>query len=128
MLDRSLHSVLIVDDHDGSRYALVRGVQAAGYHTLQASTGAQALELAPYASAVILDVHLPDLYGIEVCRILRSLPGTARLPIIHISSIGVHQALSATSREAGANLYMPAPAEREEVVAALDRLIDPPAR
>jgi CheY-like chemotaxis protein len=85
MIDRSLHSVLVVDDNASSRYATSRTLRAAGFNTVEASAGAEALELVEFVSAVVLDVHLPDLLGFEVCRLMRSRAATASLPVVHVS-------------------------------------------
>lgn len=88
---RGDYSILVVDDTASARYATARSLRAAGYHTVEAAAGAQALELAPFVSAVVLDVHLPDLHGLEVCRLIRARPATANLPVIHVSAVYVSQ-------------------------------------
>ncbi|HVE52545.1 MAG TPA: response regulator, partial [Ramlibacter sp.] len=74
-LVRAEHSILVVDDNASTRYATARSLRAAGFNTLEAAAGAEALELVEYVSAVVLDVHLPDLMGFEVCRLLRGRIG-----------------------------------------------------
>ncbi|HEX2543533.1 MAG TPA: response regulator, partial [Ramlibacter sp.] len=86
-IDRTQHSVLVVDDNESSRYATSRGLRAAGFNTVEAGAGAEALELADFVSAVVLDVHLPDLMGFEVCRLLRSRPATSSLPVVYVSAL-----------------------------------------
>ena len=100
MSHRADFSVLVVDDSAASRYAVARGLQAEGYKTLEASAGAQALELADYASAVVLDVHLPDIHGLEVCRLMRSR--NPELPIVHVSAVYVTEQDQRAGEEAGA--------------------------
>jgi len=63
LIDRSRHSVLVVDDNASTRYASSRSLRAAGFNIVEAAAGAEALELAEFVSAVVLDVHLPDLIG-----------------------------------------------------------------
>ena len=62
--------VLVVEDDAGIAQSLVRGLARAGYVVDTASTGADALA-APAADVVLLDLGLPDLDGVEVCRRLR---------------------------------------------------------
>jgi CheY-like chemotaxis protein len=123
MIDRTHHSILVVDDNAASRYATARALRAAGFNTVEAAAGAEALELVDFVSAVVLDVHLPDLMGFEVCRILRTRTATASLPVVHVSAIYVSQAEQATGLEAGADAYMVAPIDPDALVATLDRLI-----
>src|SRR3954464_4200549 len=86
-IDRSAHTLLIVDDDPASRYATVRLLQNAGFHTREAATGMAGLAAADGdISALVLDVHLPDIDGFELCRRLRSQPDTARMPVLHLTA------------------------------------------
>jgi DNA-binding response OmpR family regulator len=123
MIDRSHHSILVVDDTASSRYALVRSLRAAGFNVVEAAAGAEALELVEFVSAVVLDVHLPDLLGFEVCRLLRTRAATASLPVVHVSAIFVSQAEQSAGMAAGADAYMVSPVDPEALVATLDHLI-----
>ena len=123
MSSRSTHSVLVVDDAESSRYALSRGLRAEGFQTVEAAAGAQALELAEYVSAVVLDVHLPDVHGFEVCRLLRSNPKTAGVPIIHVSGVYVKDEHRVAGTRAGADAYLVSPVDTAELAALIDRLV-----
>src|SRR5690349_9654963 len=86
-IDRAAHTVLIVDDNPATRYSTSRTLRAAGFQVTEAASGAEALVLAPQGvSAVVLDVHLPDIDGFEVCRQLRTMPPTSLLPVVHLSA------------------------------------------
>jgi DNA-binding response OmpR family regulator len=124
MIDRSHHSVLVVDDNPSTRYATARTLRAAGFNTVEAAAGAEALELVEFESAAVLDVHLPDLLGFEVCRLLRKRAATASLPVVHVSAVFVSPAEQAAGMEAGADAYMVAPVDPEALVATLDHLIE----
>jgi CheY-like chemotaxis protein len=124
MIDRSHHSVLVVDDNTSARYATARALRAAGFNTVEAAAGAEALELVDFVSAVVLDVHLPDLLGFEVCRLLRQRVGTASLPVVHVSAVFVSQAEQEAGLEAGADAYMVSPVDPQALVATLDQLIE----
>jgi CheY-like chemotaxis protein len=123
MIDRSQHSVLVVDDNASSRYSTSRNLKAAGFNTVEAAAGAEALELAEFVSAVILDVHLPDLMGFEVCRLLRSKPTTAQLPIVYVSAMYVSEIDQQQGMATGGNAYMVSPVDPEALLATLDHLI-----
>lgn len=123
VMDRSRYSVLVVDDNESSRYATARSLRAAGFHTVEAAAGAEALELAEFVSAVVLDVHLPDLLGFEVCRLLRSRPASAGLPIVYVSAMYVSEADQQHGMQTGGNAYMVSPVDPEALVATLDELI-----
>jgi CheY-like chemotaxis protein len=116
-------SVLVVDDHAANRYAVSRALRAAGFKTVEAAGGAEALELAHFVSAVVLDVHLPDVHGLEVCRLLRSHPSTAKLPIVHVSAVYVSEADRLAGEAAGADAYLTTPVPPETLVRTLSDLI-----
>jgi len=124
-IDRSRHTVLVVDDNPATRYSTSRVIRAAGFQTLEATTGEEALRLAAdgRVSALVLDVHLPDLDGFEVCRRLRADPSTERLPVLHLSAAFVQDADKVTGLNAGADAYLVHPAEPAMLIATLQALI-----
>jgi CheY-like chemotaxis protein len=123
MIDRARHSVLVVDDNTATRSATVRSLRAAGFNIVEAAGGAKALALAEFVSAVVLDVHLPDLFGFEVCRLLRKQASTADLPVVCVASRYVSEADQRQGMATGANAYMVAPVDPEALLATLDHLI-----
>jgi PAS domain S-box-containing protein len=123
-IDRSLHTVLVVDDNPVTRYATARVIRAAGFLTEEAATGAEAIAAAQRdVSAVVLDVHLPDMDGFEVCRVLRADAKTELTPIIHLSAAYVQSEHKVAGLNAGADAYMVHPAEPALMVATLQALI-----
>jgi PAS domain S-box-containing protein len=122
--ERASHEVLVVDDNPATLYTTARILRAAGFRTKQAATGSEALRLSTTGvSAVILDLHLPDIDGFEVCGRIRRRPETALLPVIHLSASYVQDADKVRGLEAGADAYMTHPAEPALLVATLQALI-----
>ena len=64
-------SVLVVEDDPGIATQLVRGLERAGYTADSVAMGAEALRR-PHSDVVLLDLGLPDVDGIDVCRRLRA--------------------------------------------------------
>ncbi|WP_256856733.1 response regulator [Variovorax sp. KK3] len=123
-IDRSAHRILVVDDHPATRYSTSRTLRAAGFPTQEASTGREALARAVDGmSAVVLDVHLPDVDGFEVCRTLRADPRTENLPVVHLSATFVQDHDKVAGLDAGADAYLVHPAEPAVLVATLQALI-----
>lgn len=123
-IDRSRHTVLVVDDNPATRYATARVLRAAGFKTLEASTGAEGLQMAtPQVSAVVLDVHLPDLDGFEVCRAIRADQRTSTLPVVHLSAAFVKNEDKVAGLDAGADSYLIHPVEPAVLIATLQALI-----
>ena len=95
-------------------------IRAAGFRTAEAGTGAEALEaVARGVSGVVLDVHLPDIDGFEVCRMIRANPATAMLPVVHLSAAYIRDEDRVTGLNAGADGYLVHPVEPAVLVATL---------
>ncbi len=79
-----LPTVLIVDDYDDALELLDVTLSLAGYRTLKASNGAEAVELARThrPAAIIMDLFLPQLDGSAAARAVRGTPGLEEIPII----------------------------------------------
>jgi PAS domain S-box-containing protein len=123
-IDRSVHTVLVVDDNPATRYSTARVIRAAGFRTAEAASGGEALELiAQGVSGVVLDVHLPDIDGFELCRMIRAKPATASLPVVHLSAEYVRSEDRVTGLNAGADGYMVHPVEPAVLVATMQALI-----
>jgi signal transduction histidine kinase len=123
MADEIPRTILVVDDNPATRYATARAMKAAGYAVLEGATGADALALAAGADLVVLDVHLPDADGRDVCRALRERPGTVRLPVVHLSAIFVADLDKVLGLEAGADAYLTHPVDRGVLVATVGALL-----
>jgi len=123
-IDRSQHELLIVDDDPASRYATSRLLRSAGFRTREVATGTQALqEAGETASAMVLDVHLPDIDGFEIARILHSRPDTARLPILHLTAAFVTDEDKVRGLDSGADAYLTRPVEPAVLVATVQALV-----
>ncbi|SCL16892.1 Response regulator receiver domain-containing protein [Micromonospora rhizosphaerae] len=116
-MEGSAATVLVVDDSRTKRYLLVSWLTRAGFKTIEAENGAEALarvEIDP-VDLVVLDVRLPDLSGFEVCeRIKAALPA---MPVIHVSAHAVDVVDRTQGLTRGADAYLAEPIEPEELVA-----------
>ena len=122
-IERQQHRVIVVDDHAATRYALARGLRAAGFDAVEAATGGEGLDLASSASALVLDVNLPDIHGHEVCRRLRRNAATRNLPVVHVSAISLKASDRLLAQAVGADAYLTAPVDSAVLAQTLDRLI-----
>ncbi len=117
-------TVLVVDDNPTTRYATSRVLQSAGYGTCEAASGQQALDMGREGvDAVVLDVHLPDMDGYEVCRRLRALPESARLPVVYLSAARLGDHDKVLGMESGADAYLTHPAEPATLLSTLETLM-----
>ena len=81
--------VLIADDIEANRQVLKHFLLDMGYTILEAGNGKEALEmiLKERPDIIILDIMMPEMDGIEVCRISKSNPQTKMIPIIIITAL-----------------------------------------
>ena len=117
--------LLNVDDYAPGLYARSRALRQAGFTVLEASTGTEALRLAAeYKPAlVLLDVNMPDMSGLEVCRRLKSDPDTSSLLVLHVSATATTGADRLQALEYGADTYLIEPVETEELIATVRALL-----
>jgi PAS domain S-box-containing protein len=117
--------ILNVDDNDGARYVKTRILQVAGFTVLEAATGGDALEAVRQNAPdlVLLDVKLPDINGLEVCRRIKEEPSTAAILVLQTSAALIGRADKIRALEGGADNYLVAPIEAEELVANVNALL-----
>jgi two-component system response regulator MprA len=114
--------VLVVDDDRAVRDALRRALTLAGYEVRAAEGGAEAIEavVQEIPDAVVLDIGMPDIDGLEVCRRLRLLGN--RVPILMLTA---REAVSdrVAGLDAGADDYLVKPFDVNELKARLRALL-----
>ena len=117
--------ILNVDDNEPGRYATTRILNRAGFQVIEAGTGKEALRLARSASPqlVVLDVNLPDMGGIDVCRRLKTDPATAGIMVLQISATNIAVLDRVNSLSAGADSFLVEPMEPEELEAVARALL-----
>jgi two-component system response regulator MprA len=115
-------NVLVVDDDRAVRDALRRVLTLAGYELQTADGGAEAIELvaASVPDVVVLDVGMPGLDGLEVCRRLRRLGN--RVPILMLTA-RVEISDRVAGLDAGADDYLVKPFDVAELKARLRALL-----
>jgi two-component system KDP operon response regulator KdpE len=118
--------ILVCDDEQQILRALRVILRDAGYEAIPASSGEEALDLAAVArpDAAIVDLVLPDIDGIELCRRLREW---TEMPLIVLSAVGEEDA-KVRALAAGADDYVTKPFGPRELIARLQanlRRIEP---
>lgn len=78
--------ILVVDD-DADGVAMLAVALRGTHEVLVASSGAEALSLAPHADLILLDVGMPGMNGLEVCRRLQADEATRQTPVIFVSGL-----------------------------------------
>src|ERR1700685_3590060 len=116
------HKILVVDDEPAVRRALERALRLESYEVEMAEDGRQALDLLAEhpADAVILDVMMPGIDGLEVCRRMRSAGD--RTPVLMLTARdGIDDRV--TGLDVGADDYMVKPFALRELMARLRALL-----
>jgi CheY-like chemotaxis protein len=119
MTDAPARQLLLVDDDEAKRYMIGSWLRRAGHTVVEAATGREALEMVAGAELVLLDVNLPDISGVEVCRQIKNDPRTAAIPVIQVSATAVGVADRAHGLTQGADAYLIEPSEPAELLATV---------
>lgn len=116
--------MLVVEDEPALRAGLLRMLRKRGAHAAEARSGAEALDLATreLPEVVILDLGLPDMSGLEVCRGLRSRRDTARVPILVLTGAS-EVAAHVGALRAGADDFVTKPCHPMVLEARLGNLV-----
>jgi two-component system phosphate regulon response regulator PhoB len=110
--------VLVVEDEPDIRNLIVHHLEREGFRCRTATTGAEALQRVRTATPdlVVLDLMLPEMDGLEVCRRLRSTAATAAIPIIMLTA-KADEIDRVVGLEMGADDYVGKPFSPKELVA-----------
>src|SRR5216683_2768615 len=119
-----MRKVLVVDDEPVLVETIAYNLEQAGYEVMTAADGASALEVArrERPDLVILDIMLPEMDGLEVCRLLRRENSTATTPIMMLTAKG-EEIDKVVGLEVGADDYVTKPFGRRELLARLKALL-----
>lgn len=117
-------NILIVDDEPSICELLKFNLNKAGYSTCEADNGNMALELVKMAKPdlIILDLMLPGIDGLEVCRIVKRQQQTAGIPIIILTAKS-DEVDKIIGLELGADDYMTKPFSPRELVARVKAVL-----
>jgi serine phosphatase RsbU (regulator of sigma subunit)/DNA-binding response OmpR family regulator len=115
--------LLLVDDNETTRYVFGRWLRRAGFEVIEASTGAETLDIlaATTPDLAVLDVNLPDASGFDLMARIKE--GDASVPVVHVSATFIEVADRSAGLQRGADAYLVEPVEREELLATVVSLL-----
>jgi len=116
--------ILIVDDDPAITTLLKMSFELEGHLVMTASDGIEALSLARriHPAAMVVDVMMPEMDGLELVRQLRSNAATAGIPIVCCSAKSLAGDVEA-GLAAGADDYVAKPCDPLELVATVERVV-----
>jgi two-component system chemotaxis response regulator CheY len=117
-----MSKILVVDDSGYARRVHRSILESAGHTVLEAATGMTAVESysIEQPDAVLLDLSMADLGGLEVLKTIRELDATARVIIL---SADVQRTTEEAAMTAGARRFLAKPANAEQLVRAVDAVV-----
>jgi DNA-binding response OmpR family regulator len=116
--------ILVVDDEPEAVELLEFNLKKAGFDVITATDGAQAIRQARsgHPNLVVLDLMLPEIDGLEVCKMLRRDPATARVPIIMLTAKAA-EVDRIVGLELGADDYVTKPFSPRELVLRVNKVL-----
>jgi DNA-binding response OmpR family regulator len=120
-----MSTVLVAEDDLAIRDLLTFLLDTSGHQVLACADGGSALATArrEHPDLAILDVSMPGINGIEVCRALREAADTEQMPVIMLTSHGQWLDVS-TGFDAGADDYLVKPFEPSELMSRITTLLE----
>ena len=117
-------AILVVDDEEDIRELVELNLKREGYSVLTCETGEQALEQAvrEMPDLIVLDLMLPGIDGLEVCKRLKAETKTRRIAVVMLTAKG-EEADIVTGLELGADDYVTKPFSGKVLVARVRRLL-----
>ena len=118
-------TILNVDDNEATLYVRTHALQRAGFQVIEADRGAKVMPLlATYQpDLVLLDVHLPDANGYDICREIKNDPAYQSTIVVQTSASSLDRGARLRGFAAGADSYFIEPMEPEELVANVSALL-----
>ena len=117
-------TILIVEDEPDTAEMFAEMMRLSGYRVLKSFGGAAAMGLLQkeHLDAVVLDLMMPDVSGLEVLRFLRRDPRLANIPVIVVSAKGLPSDIK-DGLDAGASMYLTKPVSFLDLKKADEKVI-----
>ncbi|MBU0572903.1 MAG: response regulator [Candidatus Margulisbacteria bacterium] len=116
--------ILIIEDEKEHIFMFRKRFEPMGYDIVEAHNGKEGIEKVKQEKPdlIFLDLVMPVMNGIEVCKALRDDPETKDVPIIVVSAVGEFE-LAQECLRAGANDFVRKPFEAKELIKKVNKLI-----
>jgi len=117
-----MSKILIIDDDPSNREILRARLEKAGHEVLEASNGEEGIHMAEeiMPDLVFLDVMMPKVDGLQVCRQIKATPKTAKIPVIMLTAAD-QQIDKLRGWESGADEFMAKPWDAVKLLELVDK-------
>ena len=124
MADTVTKKVLIVEDNELNMRLFCDLLEAYGFQTHQCRDGAKAVEIArtELPDLIVMDIHLPEVSGLDITRWLKDDETTAHIPILAVTAFAM-RADEKRVREAGCEGYLSKPIQISSFIKAVEAMI-----
>jgi len=122
---QKLATLLVVDDEELNRQLLSEVLGHAGYATLAAGDGAQAVQIARTSKpdGMLLDLMMPGIDGFEVLRRLRADPATQNLPVLVITALQLNETQREFLARNAQDVFQKGTSGTEDLLARITRML-----
>lgn len=121
--ERGRPRAVVVEDSAAARRQIVEMLVAAGYDVAEAASGVAGIKLAESLPDVMLvDLNLPDISGLGVCKAIRSRENTAKIPIVFLTA-DEQSKTAVAAFHAGADDYVCKPVSAELLILRINRIV-----
>jgi DNA-binding response OmpR family regulator len=120
-------TIVIVEDEPDTAEMFSEMLNLRGCNVIKSYGGASAISLISTSKpdAVVLDIMMPDLSGLEVLKFIRRDPRLAHIPVIIVSAKSLEEDIK-IGLEAGASLYLTKPVAFQDLIAAVEDVVGSP--
>ena len=124
MINEYMNKILIVEDEADIQALVHRVLTANGFEVFKASSGEEGLIKATTLKPdlIILDLMMPGLSGLEVCRLIKGRQDTKEIPILILSALN-RSVDRGYAKDAGAERYMSKPFQIDELLVTIDDMM-----
>jgi twitching motility two-component system response regulator PilH len=126
-MDGTPKTIVVVEDEPDTAEMFAEMARVSGYQVFKSLGGVRAIDLIAdkKPAAVVLDIMMPDLSGLEVLRFIRRDPRLTRIPVIIVSAKGLPTDIR-DGLDAGAAVYLTKPVSFSDLRRALEKVTNDP--
>ena len=118
-----MKSILVIDDEELNRKLAIKAIEGAGHKAIEAEDGSDGIYLAKkeMPDLILLDLAMPDVDGIEVCKRIKEIDKIKNIPVIMLSAMSDRKLID-IALKTGAVDYIVKPLKVSELIKKIEQL------